>query len=558
MRLYSLKHIALISSVMLRLPVMKKLLLCVFTLVLLSACRPTREAASVLRVSLIADGRERIFEYSTPVTVDEFLRDPKTGIELGELDRVNPSPFTQISDGMRVTVVRVTQSESCEESIIPFRQRTIPNEALKPGEQQVGQVGQNGTLQVCYRITVSDGVESERVEISRTELVTSQDEIISVGPSGEVEPVSINGTLAYINNGNAWVIRGSSTSKRILTTGSDLDKRVFTLSADGLRLLFTREAVATASDSTFNQLWLLANVTQESEPIALIPGDVLVADWVPGQSDTISYSTGEARDTAPGWQAYNDFWQMRIDPATGASLSVNQIVERSLGGFYGWWGTRFQWSPDGQKLVWVRADSVGLVNLDNGSLGDPLLTYSVFGTGLADWSWRATVSWSPDSNLFATTVHGPPVGREAPENSPAFDVAVADALGTFNVPIVSGTGIWAAPQYSPFRSTSESEFPQGSLAYLRARDSFNSINGEYDLVVADRDGSNPRVIFPEPGQPGLTAQQSIFQNQEFVWSPDGTQIAFIYQGNLWVVEVESKVAHQLTLDGGASNPVWTR
>ncbi|MBC7811870.1 MAG: DPP IV N-terminal domain-containing protein, partial [Burkholderiales bacterium] len=42
------------------------------------------------------------------------------------------------------------------------------------------------------------------------------------------------------------------------------------------------------------------------------------------------------------------------------------------------------------------------------------------------------------------------------------------------------------------------------------------------------------------------------------WSPDGQQIAFIYQGNLWIIDIGSEVAHQLTLDGGASRPVWTQ
>src|SRR5205085_11516227 len=101
----------------------------------------------------------------------------------------------------------------------------IPNEALKPGEQQVGQAGQNGILETCNRITLRDGVESDRVKVSETEIVAPQDEIISVGPTGEVEPVPISGTLAYLNNGNAWVMRGSSTAKRLLTTSSDLDSR---------------------------------------------------------------------------------------------------------------------------------------------------------------------------------------------------------------------------------------------------------------------------------------------------------------------------------------------
>jgi Tol biopolymer transport system component len=281
----------------------------------------------------------------------------------------------------------------------------------------------------------------------------------------------------------------------------------------------------------------------------------LYADWVPNAENTISYSTGEASEAAPGWRAFNDLWRMRIDSQTGEALNVQQILEDPPGGPYSWWGTRYQWSPDGQKLAWVQADAFGLVDLDAGKLNDPLLNYALFLTR-ADWSWRATVSWSPDSTTLITTVHGPPVGREMPENSPAFDVAVADTEGSLRTSIIKNVGIWAAPQYSPLISQPDDEFPQGYLAYLRSRDPFNSINGEYDLIVADRDGSNSRQIFPQESEPGIKAGESVYQNQEFVWSPDGRQIALIYKGNLWIVDVESAVAHQLTLDGGASNPAW--
>jgi resuscitation-promoting factor RpfB len=536
---------------------MRKLLIFLICAITIAACRPPRETPQI-RVTLRADGREKTFSYPVPVTVDEFLSDPDVDVQVTETDRINPSRFTQISDGMLVTVVRVTENSECERTDIPYKQTTIPNEALQPGEQQVGQAGQNGILETCYRITLEDGIESDRVKVSETEILAPQDEIISVGPSGEIEPVPIIGTIAYINNGNAWVISDSSTTKRLLTDTSDVDTRhnTFSLSPDGRQLLFARKTTPAQESTSFNQLWLIPDIAQESAPISLVPSDILYADWIPGRQNTIVYSTGEATEAAPGWLAYNDLWEMRIDPQSGGSVNVDAIVERSLGGLYGWWGTRFQWSPDGQQLVWVQADSVGLVDLESGELGTPLLTYPEFRT-VADWSWRATISWSPDSALFTTTIHGAPVGREIAENSPAFNVAVADANG-FSAEAVMNAGIWSAPKYSPFVSNPNSEFPQGYLAYLRAKDPFNSINGEYELVVADRDGSNARVVFPQDGQPGLTAQQSIFQNQEFTWSPDGRQIAFIYQGNLWVIDVESEVAHQLTLDGGASNPVWTQ
>jgi hypothetical protein len=536
---------------------MRKILALLFCIIVLAACKPIQETPRI-RVSLIADGRERTFAYNTPVTIDEFLRDPKVGVELGELDKVNPPQFTQINDGMQITIVRVTEKSECERSEIPYRQTTVLNEGLKPGEQKVGQAGQNGTLEVCYRITSKDGVPDEKVETNRTIIKAAQDEIIIVGPTGEIEPVAITGTLAYINKGNTWVMRGSSTSKRSLTTTGDLDNRIFSLSSNGRQLLFARKNNnGTENVKSFNQLWMIADINQNKDPVKLIPGDILYADWIPGMDNTISYSTGEASKAAPGWLAYNDLWKMRLDSVTGGSLNVTKIIERSSGGLYGWWGTRFQWSQDGKKLIWVQADAAGLVDLEKGKLNDPLLRYPVF-RPVGDWSWRATVSWSPDNNLLLTTIHGPTVGRELPENSPAFNIAAAQVDGSFITDVVKNAGIWSAPKYSPLISKLTSQFPQGYIAYLQARDPFNSINGEYDLVVADRDGSNARKIFPKEGQAGLTAQQSIFQNQEFAWSPDGRQIAFLYQGNLWMIDVESAVAHQLTLDGGASNPIWTQ
>jgi hypothetical protein len=552
--LFFLRQIADHSRAVVGLPLMWIKRLLVLILLLLSACRQPTENQQEIRVSLVADGRERTFILPAPTTIDEFLRTPRVDVQLGELDQVNPPSFTQITDGMRITISRVREETQCEQTEVPYRQTTQLNEGLAAGEQRIVQAGQNGILEICYRVTIVDGSPLSRAETNRTTIRAAQDEIVYVGPTGEIEPIPITGTLAYINNGNAWVIRGSSTSKRPLTTDGDLDGRVFSLSGDGRQLLLTRNSSNLDPATVFNQLWLIPDTTQVVEPVALVPNNILAAEWIPNRENTISYSSGTPREAAPKWLAYNDLWEMRIDPLTGESLGVREIVERSTRGLYSWWGTRFHWSPDGQQLVWVQADSIGLVDLETGELEPPLLSYAVL-RPVGDWSWRATVSWSQDSALIATTAHGTPIGSELPESSPAFDLTVVSADGSFAAPLLPGVGIWSAPQLSPFIANPSSEFPQGYLAFLRARDPYNSINGEYDLVVADRDGSNARVVF---GRSGIRAQQSIYQNQEFVWSPDGRQIAFIYLGNLWVVDVESEVATQLTLDGGASNPVWTR
>ena len=46
--------------------------------------------------------------------------------------------------------------------------------------------------------------------------------------------------------------------------------------------------------------------------------------------------------------------------------------------------------------------------------------------------------------------------------------------------------------------------------------------------------------------------------KDYAWSPDARHIAAIYRGDLWLVDVLTEEANQLTFDGGSSNPVWTR
>jgi uncharacterized protein YabE (DUF348 family) len=165
--------------------------------------------SSAIVVSLVADGRERAVQQPSPVTVGELLR--SANIELGALDEVNPPLFTQITNGMRITVARVQQTTECQNQDIPFREQRILNEGLRPGEERLGQAGQNGVEQVCYRVTVRDGRRLDPVEISRTLVTTPQDLVIYVGPTGELDTIPIPGTLAYVSSGNAWLMRGNRT-----------------------------------------------------------------------------------------------------------------------------------------------------------------------------------------------------------------------------------------------------------------------------------------------------------------------------------------------------------
>jgi resuscitation-promoting factor RpfB len=144
-------------------------------MVLLTACSQEAVQEGII-VSLMVDGRERSFNYDTPITVGEFLRDAE--VTLGEIDDVNPPTFTQIADGMRVTVVRVQEESECEDIEVSYRRQTVPYEGLQSGEERIGQAGQNGVTQVCYRVQIRDGVRGERSEVSRTVIAAPVDEVI--------------------------------------------------------------------------------------------------------------------------------------------------------------------------------------------------------------------------------------------------------------------------------------------------------------------------------------------------------------------------------------------
>ena len=205
-------------------------------LLLLAACQTAQTPEMV--ITLAVDGKEIALPQRNAVTVGEILRSQE--IELGPLDQVNPPEYSQITDGMRITVARVREENECVETEIAFERRTIPNEALAPGETRLAQPGQSGIEQTCYRVLLVDNVRQEPVPISRVPLREPQDEIVYVGPSGELDPVTVGGTLAYLSNNNVWAMRGSSTSKRPLTESGDADGRVLALSPDGRSLLYTR------------------------------------------------------------------------------------------------------------------------------------------------------------------------------------------------------------------------------------------------------------------------------------------------------------------------------
>ncbi len=460
------------------------------------------------------------------------------GVSLGSLDRVSPDLYVETEPGMVIVVTRVEEQLETTRELVPFERKTVTNEALPAGETRLIQLGVNGEDEITYRITLEDGVEVERTQFSRVPVIEPVDEIIAVGAQDQLEPVPVEGTIAYLSAGNAWLIRDISTARRPLTTEGDLDSRVFELSPDGRWLLYSRRLEGDV-ETPINQLWMVNTTIVGEKPISTPIQGVLYAEWSPS-GDQIAYSTAERTPSTPGWRANNDLWLARpgdILADSHENITATQIISPSTAGVYSWWGTTFEWSPDGRKIAYARPDQIGVVDIISQTTV-ALADFTAYQT-YSEWVWVPSLAWSPDSRYLASTIHGSPVNNESPQDSLVFDLWFYAADGSVKALVADQVGMWSAPAWGP-----------DGVVHGQAVNPLRSVDSRYALFLRDRDGSNPRQLFPVAEEPGVEAPPQI------AWSPNGKKFIFVYNGNLYLADVEGVSPRQLTSNNQSGQPRW--
>jgi len=516
-------------------------------LLILTGCQPPQVSQADITVSISADGATQQVSLLAGSTAAQAIA--AAGVTLGELDRLEPPGYTVLSDGDSVRVRRIREEFDTQQVIIPFEHQELRNESLPEGETRLIQAGQNGMKELTFRHVYEDGVETSSSVVKEVILQPSTPEIVMLGVQTPFAPLPIPGKLAYLTGGNAWVMEDSTANRKPLVTSGDLDGRIFALSPDGNWLLFTRKSTKSEQEE-INTLWVVSTASPAPTPINLkISNVVHYAGWVPGQADMVSYSTVEPRATAPGWQANNDFYTLTFS-ASGVVNKPKRIVEANAGGICGWWGTTFAWSPDGSRLAYARPDGVGFVDLETGSL-IPWLDVTPLDTH-GDWAWIPSLAWGADGATLFVVTHAPPTGLVSPEESPFFDLIGLSLVNSANVRLVQQAGMFAYPAVSPLRLIGAEKAYR--VAFLEAIFPAQSETSRYRLVEMDRDGSNWQRLFPGRGLTGLDPQTP-------VWAPEaipgeGDFLAILYQGNLWLVDVSSGQAQQITGDGLTDKIDW--
>lgn len=511
--------------------------------ILLGACQ--REPLP-MAVTIFADGEE--VQVTVPGgTVRDALA--AAGVSVGGLDRVRPDLWEELQPGLQVRVVRVQEVEEVQRQSIPFERRVLRSEALPDGESRLVQLGQEGEEEVVYKVVLEDGVETQRLEVSRKVVRPVVHEVLVVGVKGNLPSVPVTGTIAYISGGNAWMMRAESGGRRPLTSAGDLDGRVFDLSTDGRWLLFSRMITDTTSPH-LNALWAVGTTVVGEEAWPLGIESVLHAQWDP-RGTRIAYTTAERSQGSPGWKAHNDLWVAEVLlPSPQMSPTLDQpvvtptlVTAQMPGGAYPWWGTTLAWSPDGEHIAYATGNSVGVIRLETGE-AEELLSFPEYHT-YAEWVWTPSLSWSPDGRYLVCSVHAAGPGDLSPQDSPLFHVDGVRLDGQVKAPLAEGVGMWANPQWAWAAPA------PWAIAYGQSRSPTSSQESQYDLYLMDRDGSDKVRLFPAPEDPGLVAPQ-------FAWSPQGTHLVVVWQGDLYLVEVPAGRAQQLTADGNSGHPRWSR
>ena len=151
---------------------------------------------------------------SVHTRVDEILND--LGIQLEEMDYVEPDLNTKIGPNSTIEIFRVTEVLESEETVIPFEMVVNKNKNLDVGLSKEVQKGQDGLKKTDYKKIYING-ELDSTTILNEEIISeSIPNIVEKGTRDKI--VTSRGTTSYGDvitmNASAYDLSYQSTGKR--------------------------------------------------------------------------------------------------------------------------------------------------------------------------------------------------------------------------------------------------------------------------------------------------------------------------------------------------------
>ena len=130
------------------------------------------------QVTLVVDGQQRVVT-TTAATAGDLLA--QQGVMLSPTDRTSLYPAQALLDKMRLQVYRVQVNDVTVTAPIPHQRVETPDPNAFKGDDTVTRQGVDGVQSTIYRVTVTDGVETGRQQLSTAVSRPPVDELVTVG-----------------------------------------------------------------------------------------------------------------------------------------------------------------------------------------------------------------------------------------------------------------------------------------------------------------------------------------------------------------------------------------
>ncbi|UOQ91345.1 ubiquitin-like domain-containing protein [Halobacillus shinanisalinarum] len=140
------------------------------------------EVAKAIQVKL-NDGVEEQNVWTTASTVGEFLE--KQNVTLDELDKLNVSKGDKLHGDIPVSITRIEKVTDIVQEELEYTVITQKDDSLPKGQERVVSDGEVGMVTKEYKVTITNGEESDRKLIRETVEKESKDHVVALGTKTE-------------------------------------------------------------------------------------------------------------------------------------------------------------------------------------------------------------------------------------------------------------------------------------------------------------------------------------------------------------------------------------
>ncbi len=140
---------------------------------------------------------------TTDATVGQVLAD--NHIQIGNQDSVNPGLDDKVTAGMQIVISRTGVQVVTVTQSVPFQVQQVQDPNMNQGTQQITTPGVNGSEQVTYRITLVNGRQTAKVQLSATVTTPPVTQVVHVGTK-QLPGDAVWDRIAQCESGGNWSI----------------------------------------------------------------------------------------------------------------------------------------------------------------------------------------------------------------------------------------------------------------------------------------------------------------------------------------------------------------